>query len=33
MDFWVEGYELIVVRNVRDWFFKGTIELEDVAHG
>jgi hypothetical protein len=24
---------LIVVRNVRDWFFKGTVELKDVAHG
>jgi hypothetical protein len=24
---------LIVVRNVRDCFFKGTVELKDVAHG
>jgi hypothetical protein len=24
---------LIVVGNVWDWFFKGTVELKDVAHG
>jgi hypothetical protein len=24
---------LIVVGNMRDGFFKGTVELKDVAHG
>jgi hypothetical protein len=33
MDFWVKGNELIVVGNVWDWFFEGTVELKDVAHG
>ena len=33
MDFRVKGNELIVVGNMRDGFFKGTVELKDVAHG
>ena len=33
MNLWFEGNELIVVGNMRDGFFKGTVELKDVAHG